>query len=304
MALISSFCDTQLKKEILLKNLSILKSLGVDTLLISPLTLDESIINNCDFYFNTKENPILTWPQRIYDHWLITKDDSGKNIKLHRGLPDYGWAAMYQLKKLIQIGLSFEYDLYYPMIYDLNINDFVVNEINSNTQDIFYRRVDPKNNTNFWSATLHFMSLTRNKLEIIEKLITLDSYLQKSDFPEKHAETWAKNLNITLSENAVSDSIFYWENINFFNYSVDNDYCLFFNKNDDIFNKLCLFVYNVNKNCDIKISINNKIYNYSNFIQTDYNFNDVNNFEIIKNNISINYTKEYQNSIRNLIYYE
>jgi glycosidase len=40
LALISSFCDTEEKKNVLTENLDILKNLNIDTLLISPIQSD------------------------------------------------------------------------------------------------------------------------------------------------------------------------------------------------------------------------------------------------------------------------
>ena len=44
IALISSYCDTEKKIEILKNNILILKKIGIDTLVISPITLTSEII--------------------------------------------------------------------------------------------------------------------------------------------------------------------------------------------------------------------------------------------------------------------
>ena len=44
IVLISSYCDTQEKINILSENIKVLKSLGLDTLVISPITLPNEII--------------------------------------------------------------------------------------------------------------------------------------------------------------------------------------------------------------------------------------------------------------------
>ena len=114
LALISTYCDTEEKKEVLVQNLIELRSLGVDTLVLSPIPLGGDIFEYCDFLFYTKENPILNWPERSYSHWH-KQELKTKSTVLHSFSIDYGWAALYQAKKLSQIGLSYDYDIYYHM---------------------------------------------------------------------------------------------------------------------------------------------------------------------------------------------
>jgi hypothetical protein len=59
IALISSFCDNTEKLDLLKKNIQKIKSLGVDVMVISPLKLDDEMIEICDFLIYTKENPLL-----------------------------------------------------------------------------------------------------------------------------------------------------------------------------------------------------------------------------------------------------
>ena len=54
IVLISSYCDTEEKINILYDNIKILKGLGIDTLVISPVTLPKEIIEVSDFVFFTK----------------------------------------------------------------------------------------------------------------------------------------------------------------------------------------------------------------------------------------------------------
>ena len=123
IVLISSYCDTEEKINILKKNLIIYKELGLDTLLISSLKLSEDVINLCDFYFYTKENPVLCWPERAYTHWVKIETDTNEKLTLHRGHCDYGWAALYQTKILLELGLMLKYDILIHTIYDILIDD-------------------------------------------------------------------------------------------------------------------------------------------------------------------------------------
>ena len=88
IALISTFCDTPEKIKILSTNIKKIKSLGVDVMAISPsfISLPEEITSECDYFFYTKDNPLLGWPERMYTHWYEMPIDGTKKItSLHRG---------------------------------------------------------------------------------------------------------------------------------------------------------------------------------------------------------------------------
>lgn len=89
IALISSYCDNEDKLNILKKNILILKKIGVDVMLLSPIPIDSDIISLCDFFIYTKENPILRWPVRAHTFWLNFINKSGDNLYLHRDIDDY-----------------------------------------------------------------------------------------------------------------------------------------------------------------------------------------------------------------------
>ena len=53
IALISTFCDTEDKVQILIENIRTLKNIGLDTLVISPIILPSKVIELSDFVFFT-----------------------------------------------------------------------------------------------------------------------------------------------------------------------------------------------------------------------------------------------------------
>ena len=130
VALISSFCDTQEKLNILNKNINIIKNLNIDIILISPIFLPESTTSLCDYYFQTKDNPVLDWPIKSMCIW---KEISIKNVKykITGTCGDYGWAGLHQVKQLSEIALLFDYEQFFHMIYDLKIDENVLEGFNS-----------------------------------------------------------------------------------------------------------------------------------------------------------------------------
>jgi len=56
-ALISTYCDTQEKLDVLSKNIDSLKTFGMDVIVVSPFFLPEYIQNKCEYFFSMKDNP-------------------------------------------------------------------------------------------------------------------------------------------------------------------------------------------------------------------------------------------------------
>ena len=57
IALISTFCDTQVKLDTLKENIIKVKEIGLDVMVISPLHIPKDITNLCDYYFENKRQP-------------------------------------------------------------------------------------------------------------------------------------------------------------------------------------------------------------------------------------------------------
>ena len=95
IALIGSFCHKKEQLDRLRITIKEWKKLGVDTMVLSPLHLPQDIIELCDYYYYTKDNPLLHWPQRcsLFSFGV-------HNITFNKSLPDYGWAILFQMKKL------------------------------------------------------------------------------------------------------------------------------------------------------------------------------------------------------------
>ena len=62
VALISTYCDTQEKIDVLIKNIDKVKAYGLDVIVISPIFLPQYVQTKCDYFLLTKDNPVLDWP--------------------------------------------------------------------------------------------------------------------------------------------------------------------------------------------------------------------------------------------------
>ena len=314
IALISTYCDTDTKIIVLKENIMMMKSLGVDVMVISPIKLPEEIIEISDFVFFTKENHLLVWPLRDFTFWKSVYTKEGF-VKMHRNIADYGWAALNQVKRLSQIALNYDYDIFYHMIYDLEIDSEVIKEIKTNQCNLIHPRVNPKNLNELWEATLHFMIFDKKVLEKITQEINFTDYLSQNGVAEGFALNWAKKIPLKISSHPVKDKIYYWENYDFFNYSKNSDYKLFINKHQDcetwigspptmqmLDSKLRLFFYDVQNTRRINVFCDGLSYDFlldsNKFIQLGRDCFDVKELVID----GINYTEEYEKIMRNISY--
>lgn len=317
IALISSFCDTEEKIRVLSENLTILKSLGLDTFVISPLNLPKEIIEKSDFVFFTKENPVLVWPDRAFTFWKTshTKDCW---IMMHHNVADYGWAGLYQIKKMTQFALSYDYDIFYHMIYDLDIDETVLEEIKTNVVNRIHPRVNPNKPDDIWEATLHFMIFDREKMIEVEKRINYHDYLIKDGVAEGEALKWAKELPLEISKIPVRDKIYFWGERDFFNYNKEEGFKYFISKNEPttvlerpendnlITTNLKIFFYDFTSEKEIKVLINGKEFllklNENFLFDSGFPYADVVQFQLNYDGKMIDMMETYKKISRNLLY--
>lgn len=323
IVLVSTFCDTEKKMEILKENLRILKSLNLDTLVIAPnfLPLDEEVVKLSDFVFYTKENPLLKYPVRQYTHWYERQLTEGRVITLHRGFADYGWAALYQTKKLFQIALTFDYDLFYHIIYDLEIDDVLKGEFLGNESNIIHPRRNPNHPEEIWETTLHFMVFDREMVEKIEKEITLQEYLSTNGVAEGEVLKWTKKFDLKTSGHCVKDKIFYWEGFDFFNVSPYPEFKMFISKNPELeiwlgyetpypellTPNLRIVFHEIPENFEIDLMVNDvkiklKPTNWE-YIELPINSQKIQNISFNYNGIVKDFTKEYSEINLNQVFY-
>ena len=303
IALISTFCNTPEKVHILVENVKILKSLGVDVMVNSFISLEPEIINYFDFYFQTKENPLLRWPERANTFWWKQVNQYNKEIMLHRDVDDYGWAAIYQIKKLSEIALTFNYDIFYHITYDIIISNELTQDILNNKTNTTYHTINPNDPLDQWNVSPLFISFDKENLIKFLSKIDKDLYIQRYGFAEDFIELLLEDIPMIKSEFPVEDSITYINGCNndLFNYSQSENYKIFFSNNWT--NRFSFVVYDI-KEGDLKVVLNDKeIYNIENLVPQGFEI-DVNSFKVIFNNEIIEYNDIINDIPRNVISYE
>jgi hypothetical protein len=335
LVLISSFCDNEEKKQVLYKNLLELKKIGVDTLVISPnfIQLPSYIIELCDYFFYTKENPLLSPPVRGYYHWKEYKHpikQLDQILHLKETHNDYGWAALWQTKKLLQIGLTLDYDNFYHLVYDTKVDEVVKEGILGNKTNIVYR-LENRYTGDIWDTTLLFFILDREIAAKVEKEITLEEYLSTNGVAEGEVQKWMKKFNLKNSEKTVQDMIFFFEDYDFFNHSPYPEFKMYLSKHglkgEKIVNagyeaieghmdasnlipltdNLRIAFYNIKEPTLVFIIINGVKYQVTplenEFIEFPISSHDINSIKFEFKGKKIDFTEDYSNIIENEIYY-
>jgi len=294
IVLISSYCNTDEKLKILSNNIDIIKNLGLDIMLNSPISLPSEITNKCDYFFLTKDNPILEWPQKAVYIWSESIINNKTYIKT-RCFPDYGWANIYQIKKLSQFALTYDYDYFYHIIYDLIIDDVVINALNSYKNCSFYHFHEH-------NVSLHLMVFDREHLTKFLYQLTLEKYLEIGGIAEQWLDKLLllNNFDYKIEDSYVDDKILFHGHSDLCNYSKINDICFFIIKNETDLSTIKLLFYNI-LNIDIKINNDNYNVNNGDIIDLCFDKNNIKDTIIEYNNNYQNITTDIKDVIHNTI---
>lgn len=295
LALISSFCDDINKIDILKKNIDILKSEKIDILLISPFFLDEEVQSKCDYFFQTKDNPVYDWPKKAIYMWREIYI-SDRRVVINKTIPDYGWAGLFQVKQLCDIGLTLDYDYYYNIIYDLKIDDNVMNYLRNPQPKMIFPST---RGGTYWNVGLHFMIFNRDNLSKFKNLISEESYLTNiKDNAFDWLEKVAVILNCDTNVPPVEDEIFYYEGLDIFNYSRIKNLKFFIEKNDQTKESVKIFFYDVSSENPVEIIVNSRhtIFNLKENIVIDLEINTDNIDQLV-----IGYLDQKQNVLEDLV---
>jgi hypothetical protein len=250
IALISSFCNDQEKIDVLLKNISIVKELGLDVLVLSPFYLPKEIVDKCDYFFVTKDNPVYEWPKKGWNFWR-EMPYKGKTIKISKTVADYGWAGVYQVKQLNNVALNLDYTHYYHLIYDLKITDELKSYLHTTPDKLVF---PSKRGNTLWKVGLHFMIFNKENLRKFNNFITEESYntIDKLDSAFDWLFKVVDLMPIKIADLPVEDEIYIFENTDIYNYSPSNKIKFFIEKNDKTQANIKLYFYEIG---DTKVEV-------------------------------------------------
>lgn len=288
VALINTYCNSIEKLNALREMINTFKSLNVDIFVYSPIKLPEDIENECKFLFYTKENPILTYPLRGQNFWWEYEIKNMKKVKLERMTADYGWASLYQFKKLINFSLTYNYDIFYLAIYDVKMDEYIKDLIRSNEVNMIHPRQSLTDKNDFFSHSLHFTPFDRDMLKKIETYFDYEDYINTPDkAAEDLAVRWESELGLKLMEKPVYDTIRVSNDL--YNISNNKKYKLYANNNNDTFKFIFRRPVGVNK-----VEVNNMSYENNledNFLHvTDFKVSEIGSFKVFLDDSIDDYT--------------
>lgn len=271
LALINSYCDTWEKLTILLQNVKKLKELGVDSLVYSPIHLPKEITDQLNYVILTKENPIINWPERGIVHW--SKLPSNHQITLI--VPDYGWASIYQYKKMMEFGSTLDYDYYFWFLYDLNIDSVVESTLLNPHNQLFFKSTKAKSS----KVGGIFASFNKENINKIHPLLNKQDYIEtcKGQIAEYFLETICTKINGQISDHTNSDIMDEHGKLSFNKANLNHPFKMFFTNEGNL--NFVFWDFSTFDNF-ITLEVNNKFYDFNltpenNTIETQIDTNTI-----------------------------
>jgi hypothetical protein len=172
----------------------------------------------------------------------------------------YGWAGLNQVKKLSEIALTFDYEYFYHLIYDLEIDEAVLNVLNKEADNLIacFKRGDV-----ILNSSLHLMAFNRENVKKLNDRISLENYLyflktSEDNSTEAFVEKIKSDMKSETSDFFVGDKIHILHK-NFNHSEVEN--LMFFIEKDTINDlpEVRIFFYENKSLSDVKICINNNM---------------------------------------------
>ena len=261
IALISTFCDTFEKQELLRKNIGRIKDLSTDIMVISPIKIPYEIIEMCDYFISVKENPILPLDTRSQLLWKYP--NSSHNIRHTLISKDYGWTSLYQIKKLLEISNNLDYDIFYLMIYDLKIDQEIEKIFIDNEVNYFFPNTRENPGNGSYRVGGVFGIFDKKNCKKIFSSINLDDYL-KYFAAEHYYNSIQEELEIPIHSKVTTDLIYNKDSSHLFDLSTSTKVKIFIDNNNHSEHRgdgnFGIHLYDISSPVHVKISINGREY--------------------------------------------
>jgi hypothetical protein len=199
IVIITAYCDTIEKQQILIDCISQFKNKDIDILLHSHYPTDIEAQNLCDYYLYDSSNPILTISEhnKCIVHWYT---DSQIKRKLTSTRDDYGYAVMQQYIRSFNFIKDFGYDKLFFCNYDVFVSDDYLQRSRNalNEFDAIFNYFDE---IRFFELNLIFFSGNFNFIEKFINSMEYNDYINsKNNMLEQHLmikiDELSKNHNI------------------------------------------------------------------------------------------------------------
>ncbi len=283
LALISSYCNTEDKLSTLKKNIIKLKGLGLDILIFTPTVLPEDISELCNHMIVSEENPQLNGHLAFKYH---------KEIKHTLIYKDYGYASLIQIKRLFEYGSCLDYDIFYQLIYDLNIDDTIEEVINSNLKNHFFK--SRSHSGRVYEPGGLFGVFDKEHSKLVSDKITYNRYLNNEMHAEKSYGSIQKELGIPIYDYISEDVM---NNLDYspMNDSITDDTKIFLDNIEMDKGVILIDFYDLIKPLSLEITVNDSV---QRFEISDRSFfyskvNEIKNLNVKVNGVDHNFTNDY-----------
>jgi hypothetical protein len=207
LVVLSSYCDTPHKLQVLLTNVQTLRTLGcVHICIISHIKLPDNIVDLVDYVIYTHENFVIDISEKyLYPYSNFICSNTNYSYSYEMILPDYGYSALNHLKRGCDMFYRYDYSHLIYITYDLKIDDTILFEIDSyNITDII-KSYTVGNHI----VSLHLCIIPKNLLIQVSDAINFNEYISNSEYI---AETYfyeniIKKINSVISDIPLVDLI-------------------------------------------------------------------------------------------------
>jgi hypothetical protein len=289
---IASYCDNQLKVDVLDKCINNLKEYNIDICLCANYPLNTNIQKKVNYYLFDKSNPIFKFPEHYMIHW-----QTYRNIKMIINNDDYGYTHLQQIRRGFDFMKSNNYNKIIFINYDAFIGKKLFNKINNDIDNYDASLL-------YWNKNNLNMAIFGITTKIDLNHITKNNYKSFNGFAEQFFKNTISKFNIIKNDHNTYNKIEDFYTMMDFNgnseykqnnFPISEEKTLFSNFNDEncrihIGNyngNVGIFIFDIQNNSKINLNINNKIITYKNV--NDYILHEIKikYDEFINNNITI-----------------
>jgi hypothetical protein len=279
---ITTYCNTQEKVDILNMTIDNIKQFDIDIMIHAHFPLPVEIQQKVEYYISS-ENCIVDNERKISWYWKHQH-----NYKLFNANVNYNYTVLKQIDESSSYLFSIGYGILHFINYDANINDKLYGIAKKNQgNSIFYQNfiTTSRSVTGVWFTLnikdKHFIKNITSKEEYLNSpAYSLEEYLaNKIEGEDVKLIDLGKDNNEILFKNEVSfygiscadlygDKTPFGSNAITEVNGVTLNFDLFFKKEGyyifgGYFNKTLAFIfYNITKKIDVKIQINDKMFNF------------------------------------------
>jgi hypothetical protein len=221
--------------------------------------LERDILNLVDFYFFNPNNPLgedsshLFWKEELYGE---------KKIKFFRFCRNNRFAGFSQVLKLVQFAKIFNFDMNYFMLYDLVIDNQILNFIKDKNQESFFAFRATENERELINdCAVQLFSVSQKNLDNLESNLKWEHCLNFECIEHFMADL-AQKINVPINRDfIVEDHIYTFRNWHedFYNYSPWQEFKIYFSKNICTADPQHCLVYDVKQPLEIFIRKDNDI---------------------------------------------